>query len=134
MPIQVLKKCCERCGKAFFTYENDKNFCNSNCEAKFKYAQHFNIDEKLIEHDSVCAFCHEEIHTKGRNKSKFCNKKCERGFLNQQSRQKTIDKSLKETDKQKKKSISYDELNRRAEWKRVNDDESWMYKRNRERI
>ena len=113
-----------------------KKFCNENCEKKYAYAIHFNKTEKLIEHSSTCLFCNEEIHTKGIISKKFCNRKCAREFLNQTRRQKTIDKSISKEPiiRPKKKGISYSELNRRAEWKRLNEDESWLYRSNRDKI
>lgn len=131
MPRQVLKKMCKRCEKTFFTYENDKEFCTDICQHKKAYAEHFKVkDTPLTYKIKQCFHCGED------SRKKFCNLHCQKQHGKKQRAQAHNDriKEGKETIRPKRKGISYEELNRRAEWKRVNEDYSWLYQKNRERI
>ena len=129
MVNQPFSKICERCEKRYLTFESDKNFCTDTCKFKKLYCQKRKVkDISLAKADKQCKNCGEPT------KNKFCNTQCCDLYLRNQKAQERLKKSFIDLDKPKKKGLSYDELNRRAEWKRLNYDESWMYKNNRNKI
>lgn len=112
---------CERCEKHYLTYEEDKNFCTDQCKFKKLYCQQRNVkDVKLTKADKQCRNCGEWT------KQVFCNKQCEYAHRRKEYQEKSIKKSCENREKSKKRRISFEELNCRAEWKRLNDDESWL--------
>jgi len=131
MPPPVLKKSCKRCGKPFFTYENDLEFCNDDCRAKYDYSIKLNKPELLKVNSSNCAYCREPIDLRGKCTQKFCNSLCRKNFKNKESRDK---RSKNPKPKGTGKKLSYEELNRRAEYNRVFDDHDWIYRQNRNKI
>lgn len=121
MPQKVLNKVCQRCNKHFLTYEADKNFCTDECKFKKLYCQHFNVkDHNFDAKVKNCQHCGEI------SRFKFCNKHCANAYARKEYKKESIKKSCEDREKPKRKGISYEELNRRAEWKRLNDDESWL--------
>jgi hypothetical protein len=128
MPPQVFNKICERCEKRYLTYEEDKNFCTDNCKFKKIYCEKRKIkDTPLTKADKQCKHCGEKT------KTIFCNKQCQYAYDRLRSKQKTVKKSYENRDKSKRRRISFEELNRRSEWKRLNDDESWLKRFNASR-
>lgn len=109
------KKCCEWCNKSFMTYEENKIFCTDTCIAKKKYSELFYL-KKPIQRSHPCRECGDEILKNG---TEFCNHKCRQKYKYKNLPKKQKDPSKKNN----RKAISYDELNRREEYKRVFDDE-----------
>lgn len=127
MPPPVLKKHCKRCEKTYLTYEFDKDFCTDVCKHKHAYAEHFNIKDELTYSIGNCLYCGEE------SRKKYCNLHCEKAHQKEKRVENSITR-IKNNDKPRKNGLSYEELNRRAEWKRVFDDGDYLYRNNRERI
>jgi YHS domain-containing protein len=129
MVRQLLKKSCKRCGRPFFTYELDKTFCNDICEARFKYDEHFGVEDYLKENSTYCENCNELIELKGVKSRRFCNEYCKKQF---DKKQRSIASEGKP--KKKGKGLPYEVLNMIEEKKRVFGDHDWLYKRNRDKI
>jgi len=131
MPPPTYKKSCPRCGKGFLTHDNTMEFCNQNCSAKHEYYKMYPHKDASPTREGKCTCCGAHLNIKGRGFLMFCNEHCKRSYTNAENRKKTTAKS---SNKPRKKGLSYEELNRRAEYKRVFEDESWLYKRNHNRI
>lgn len=136
MAPQTLKKNCKKCGKAFFTYDVDKIYCTSDCEVKFKYNEHFGYEHKNKINETNCEQCGDLLGTRRGVKTRFCNEFCKRLNGKEERAKKSLENSLKDSDKPKKKvkRLPYEVLNKIAEKKRVFEDHSWLYKTNRDRI
>lgn len=133
MPISLLKQSCHHCGKSFFTYEQNMEFCNQSCEGKFKYNEAMGNEQP--ERVSIsCSYCGEEVirttSSVGRkNTGKvYCNFQCRKNYTNEKRR---ADREQKEPSEKPKNRISYEELNRRAEIRRVMDEKHayWYIRR-----
>lgn len=136
MSPQTLKKNCKKCGKAFFTYEVDKIYCTSDCEAKFKYNEHFGYEDHHKLNETNCEQCGDLLSVRGRIKMRFCNDMCKKQHAKEERAKISFKKSLEESGKPKKhgRRLPYEVLNKIAEKRRVFDDHEWMYRTNRERI
>ncbi len=136
MAPQTLKKNCKKCGKAFFTYELDKIYCTSTCEAQFKYNEHFGYQDKHKLNETNCDQCGDLLSVRGSVKMRFCNEFCKKQFDKEARAKKSMEKKLQETEKPKHKGkrLPYDVLNKMAEKKRVFEDHGWLYQNNRDRI
>lgn len=114
MAPKLLKKECLFCGRAFNTYEVDKQYCSQECLAKETYNRHFNIvREKVKKNCKHCGLAISNINGK-----EYCDLIC-RHKANQ-LRQPPKPWVKKEPSKRKKKS--YDQLNKEAEYRRLYDE------------
>lgn len=136
MAVPVFKKYCKRCEKSFLTHEQDKDFCNFDCENKFKYYAHFSHlkDRKKASKVVSCANCGDEIFYSGSFAPKFCNDQCIKSYekkerIKESNKRPTYIRSVKN-----KNAKSYEELNWIAEKKRVFDDSLSHYRIIKERI
>ncbi len=118
MKNKILRKNCLRCVKNFLTYEEDKVYCNSDCESKAVYEKHFGCVKTFK--DSVCECC--GLRVKG--STKYCSKDCDNSIRRQKLAEKRelINKEENILGKSNLKKVSYTELNRRLEYKRLYDD------------
>lgn len=125
----TIKKECKRCQKPFLTKNKELEFCNTECESKYKYAQHFKITEKAKFPTGNCKQCGETTF----QHNHYCNEHCKKLF----AKNKRIAKNKEIFVKDKKsnlKRLPYDVLNQIEEKKRIFDDSWWNYNRNYERI
>lgn len=132
MAPQILKKNCGKCGKAFFTYETDKQYCTQMCEAQFKYNEHFGLKDKHKLNETNCEQCGDLLQIRGSVKMRFCDEYCKR----QHGKEVRAKKSLETSDKPRKhgRLLPYNVLNKMAEKKRVFEDHDWMYRNNSNKI
>ena len=112
---------CRRCNKTFFSFE-EMVFCNTDCESKWKYEEHFSKEHPKFEKRSTCQHCGEAVSsgTRGRGRI-FCNHQCATLFRNSEGREQRIRESATK-EKKKPKGIPIPVLNRIAEKNRVFDD------------
>jgi hypothetical protein len=125
LPKDKLK--CPQCDKEFKPIKNFQIFCHAYCEDKY------NVKAKQIEEKRLtteCTLCRRKIR-KPNESSRGCicetckfSKKRESNEIVRIRRLKER-AEIREKQPSKKKKISYDELNRRAEYKRVFDDSGW---------
>jgi hypothetical protein len=127
------KKFCQRCGKGFLTYEDEMEFCNHDCWAKHEYYKRYPEKDICVTRQGKCLACGCSLVIKGHRSLMFCTDQCKRNHIKNEYTKKSIEKA-KSTEKTKRRKVSYEELNRREEYKRVFEDDSWLYKRNRDRI
>lgn len=123
MAFTVLKKICPHCGKSFLTREEDMVYCNTLCEARKKYNEHFGFKEhKKI--SATCAFCGDEVRSTRsgvkKNANKFCTAQCRKGYAKRQ-------RDIESNSKDKKPHVQGNKLplevlNKIEEKKRVFDD------------
>ncbi len=124
MPIRLYTFNCKHCNKSRNTYNPDMIFCTSECEGKFKYYETMAPVSKMVANQKsrlksnllfTCEACGKETSNK-----RFCSHACvalnRRKIGTDSTLAKTKEKFLQE---KKRKGISFEELNRRAEWKRV---------------
>ena len=108
-------------------------FCTSECEGKFKYYETMAPVSKMVAGQKSrlksnllfpCEVCGKET-----SKKRFCSHECialnRRKIGTDATLAKTKEKFL---ESKKRKGISFEELNRIAEWKRLHDDERWLKK------
>ena len=131
MAPSLLNKYCKRCEKSFFTYDDSMVFCNHTCEVRYKYYEKFPNQDKSKIKEGNCHYCKEQIIRRGVTHLKFCNEHCKKKFVNQENRKRSLGNPKTAS---KRKKVSYEELNRRAEHKRVFEDHSWLYRHNRDKI
>lgn len=127
MAPQKLKKNCEYCNKAFFTFDTEMKFCNTDHKGKYEYNEKFNIIQKYYSNTHPCKQCGELSTAKN-----FCNKHCERNYGKDQTTKRSKQTFLRE--KSTRKLLPYDVLNKMAEKKRVFEERWWNYNKCRERI
>jgi len=124
MPIRLYTFKCKHCNKSRNTYNPEMIFCTSECEGKFKYYETMAPVSTMVANQKArlkknllfpCEMCGKETSSK-----RFCSHECQvlnrRKIGREEALSKTKEQFLKE---KKRKSISFEELNRRAEWKRV---------------
>lgn len=103
---------CRTCGKKISYF---RKFCSPLCSLKLPMLIQKNKKD-------ICEYCKNEF-TRATNVSKYCSSNC-RSSANFKSRQKAIEKSRKNPKERKKgKLVLYEELNRRAEVRRL--EEEW---------
>ena len=133
MPIRLYTFKCKHCNKSRNTYNPDMIFCTPECEGKFKYYETMAPVSKMVAGQKSrlkstllfpCEACGKETSNK-----RFCSHECialnRRKIGREETLEKTKEKFLEE---KKRKGISFEELNRIAEWKRLHDDERWLKK------
>jgi hypothetical protein len=138
MAPSLLNKYCKRCEKSFFTYDDTMIFCNHTCEGRYKYFERYPKQDKSKIKEGNCYYCKEPIKRRGVAHLKFCNEHCKKKFINQENRKRSLSNPKTALEgslgNPKRKKVSYDELNRREEHKRVFEDHSWLYRHNRDKI
>ena len=127
MAPQKLKKNCEYCSKAFFTYNPEMKFCNTDHEDKHEFNKKYYKNQKYYLNQYPCKQCGELSSAED-----FCNEHCKRNYRKDQTTKRSKETFLKE--KQNGKRLSYDVLNKMEEKKRVFEERWWNYNRCRERI
>lgn len=115
MPPQLLKKQCFRCNKTFYVYDNRICYCNADCKNKDAYYTKLGLTDPLDKRavKNHCEICQEAIYHK---KKQFCSIPCEKEAKRRAS---IVKSNSTETKRLVGKTVSYDELNRRSERKRV---------------
>lgn len=117
MKSKVWTRDCVRCGKGFLTYLEDMIYCNSLCKGKHEYEKKLKVKTPEFK-KRPCPSC--GMGLKGNRN--FCDKVCRNAFNRAEAQQeKTIAANLKEKKPRKKGGLSYKELNRREEYKRLYD-------------
>lgn len=118
MAPQVLRKCCVRCGKGFLTHSEELIYCNTTCEGLHKYEMNRKIKKKYNKH--FCLSCGGGLN----GVRKFCDRVCKNAYNKAETEQdRIIEANKKEAKPSKKRGcLSYEELNRRSEYKRLYDD------------
>lgn len=112
---------CNGCGRELKNPKVYQLYCSTDCENKKK-----EILEKLNKeiYERKCIYCNLTFRkTRTRSTQEVCYS-CKRA--NDKVYNKTNRKPKKKSEK-KKTHISYEELNRRAEYKRVFDDSGWTH-------
>lgn len=114
-------------------------FCSSTCKGKKEYFDKLSRTSTAVQKQKsmlkcnilyVCEECGQESSSK-----KYCSTDCRKSGLNKKGREKTLKKSAQTFTKEKPKpKYSFEALNRMAEWKRLNDDETWLNRFNGERL
>lgn len=127
MPHPVTKKNCKKCNTVFLTRDKDLEYCNSDCQHRQAYEEHFNVKKFSSRKTQPCWNCGDE------STSKFCNNHCLLAYDKKQTLKNN--KKVFLADKRKNcKLLPYDVLNKIEEKKRVFDDSWWHYNKKRERI
>lgn len=124
----VIKKCCPKCDRVFFTKDTEMTFCSTTCEVKKKYNDQIG---KITSHPHLkhCMVCGEL------NSRKVCSKKCESVLRREKTLKNNKELFLKSGEKYKnRKLLPYEVLNKIAEKRRVFDDDWCHYKHQRDRI
>jgi len=106
-------------------------FCSTACKGKLEYYEKMSLvssrvkrQKSQLKNDVLypCVVCGMETSNR-----KYCSRECQKSQRNKINREKTLLKSGETFLKEKvKPKYSLAALNRMAEWKRVNDDESWL--------
>lgn len=117
MPVPTWRRKCTRCGKGFLTYLEDMVYCNTDCKAKHAYEIQRNYKPKEYnKHD--CLSCGGGLN----GNRKFCDRICRNAYNRAEAQQERIvAANTREKKPRKKGGLSYEELNRRAEYKRLYD-------------
>ena len=119
MPVKVLSKKCARCHASFFTYDEKKNYCNSECLWKNAYEVQRGIKKEIQE--TLCAWCGRSF-APNRN-SIYCDRECRKMKINADNEKKYTKDSLKKVKSRRAHgNVTYSELNRRSEYNRLYDD------------
>ncbi len=124
---------CKHCNKSRNTYDPDMKFCTPECEGRFKYyetlcpisqtarSQRDRLKSNIL---FPCEVCGKETSQK-----RFCSFGCSNLHKNTTGRNETLERNKETFLKEKqRKGISFEELNRRSEWKRLYDDNEWLNK------
>lgn len=117
MPLKPERKNCVHCLRSFLTYEKDKKFCSQDCLVKRAYKVHFGIAKEYQE--KFCKWCGVQIAST--NSKAFCDKVCKNKFQVHKRLSKNMN-DMEWKEKKKGRKVSYEELNRREEYKRLYDD------------
>ncbi len=131
MPPKLYHFRCKHCNKARQTYDASMQFCTSECQTKFKYyeamcpisatvrGQKARLKNHILK---ACACCGQET-----SRRKFCSDSCHILHRAKLKRDATTARSKEKfLEDKKRKGVSFEELNRQAEWRRVFDDDSWL--------
>lgn len=118
MSKKVLLKICKRCSVNFNTYEPTLLYCNDNCRKKHIYEIHRGIEKKI--ESAPCVNCGRLIN---KNNHKFyCNKECRKNVTKAEMREEyNLNNFYKPRKRIPKSAISYQELIKRSEYKRLYD-------------
>lgn len=73
-----LDRQCRRCGKEFFAYRANQQYCSSGCREK---EWHKEERESRVKEKHVCKRCHNEFETNDKRKL-FCTKECRFEYFN----------------------------------------------------
>ncbi len=119
MSPKLLKRVCPRCNKGFHTYTEEMQYCNTQCKVKHEYENMFNLARVLAK--GFCENCGIEIAA---GKRVYCSHECR--LLSQKAdrheEKLRSDANTPIATKKPRKGMSYEELNRRAEYKRLYDE------------
>lgn len=114
---------CPKCTKEFKPTKNYQIFCSEECENYHDtFLENFN-SEKL---KGYCPGCGREVRLTNYHSSSQCHT-CRYSKIRKKVKEEQIQLSLKKNEegKKRKKGLSLTELNRRAEYKRVFDEDGW---------
>lgn len=124
IPMRLYTFKCKHCNKSRNTYNPEMNFCTPECEGKFKYYEIMAPVSKMVANQKSrlksnilfsCEVCGKETSSK-----RFCSNECIALNRRKIDRDATLAKTKEKfLEAKKRKGISFEELNRRAEWKRV---------------
>ena len=131
MAVKVYQFKCKHCNKIRHSHDESMEFCSTSCKAKLEYYEKMSLVSSRVQRQKSqlknhilypCVGCGAETSNR-----KYCSIECSRSVKNKAAREKTLQKTKETFVKERiKPKYSLAALNRMAEWKRVNDDESWL--------